>query len=404
MDFFYRKGETTLALFFVMPDYGQESVDLHRRFGGKLKSALRVPIENAYDLSLAYTPGVAQPCLEIKADPRQAFALTWRKNLVAVVTDGSAVLGLGNIGAAAAMPVMEGKCALFKKFADIDAVPICISTQDPEELIQIIKNLEPSFGGINLEDILAPKCFLIEERLKQEMNIPVFHDDQHGTAVVTLAALKNALKVVGKSLEEAKIVFSGAGAAGIAITRLLLAAGAKNIILCDSVGSIVPGRGQLNPAKAEIAELINPARESGVLKEVLAGADVFIGVSAPRLLQSEDIRTMNAKAIVFALANPQPEILPQEALEGGAAVVASGRSDFLNQVNNVLVFPGIFRGIFDAGAKEITQAMLLAAADRLAGLIPEPVAEKILPGVFEPGIADAIASAIREEAAKSRES
>ncbi len=403
-----REGGIDKADFFVnntftlsripMTDYASLSVQLHREHGGKIATGLKVPLENMHDLALAYTPGVAQPCLEIKEHPEAALELSWRKNLVAVVTDGSAVLGLGNIGGAAGMPVMEGKCALFKKFADVDAVPICLSTQDPDEIVNIVTNLEPSFGGINLEDIAAPKCFEIEARLKEKMNIPIFHDDQHGTAVVTLAALTNALTIVGKNISEIKIVFSGAGAAGIAVSKLLLAAGAKNIVLCDSQGAIVTGRPGMNSSKVEIAELTNPNNESGSLKEVIAGADVFIGLSAPGLLDASDIQKMQPHAIVFAMANPTPEIMPDQAKAGGAAVIATGRSDFPNQVNNVLVFPGIFRGIFDAGAKEINETILLEAAKGLASLVPEPNAQKILPDVFAPGVSDAVADAVRKSA------
>jgi malate dehydrogenase (oxaloacetate-decarboxylating) len=315
---------------------------------------------------------------------------------VAVITDGSAVLGLGNIGAEAAMPVMEGKCALFKRFANVNAVPICIATQETEEIISIIKNLEPSFGGINLEDIAAPKCFEIEKRLKQELDIPVFHDDQHGTAVVTLAALINALKLVNKNIAEGKIVFSGAGAAGIAVANLLLAAGTKNIIICDSKGAIGSSRKNLNLSKEEIRERTNPHDENGTLKEVIKNADVFIGVSASDLLDSSDIKQMNTNPIVFAMANPVPEIMPKEAKKGGAAIVATGRSDFPNQVNNVLVFPGIFRGIFDAGKTEITQKMLLSAAHALSDLVESPTAEKILPGVFDEGVSEVVAKAVKD--------
>lgn len=381
-----------------MPDYGTLSVELHKRFGGKIATSLKVPLENKMDMSLAYTPGVAQPCLEIKAHPEQALELTWRRNLVAVITDGSAVLGLGNIGGEAGMPVMEGKCALFKKFANVDAVPICLKTQDIEEIIMIVKNLEPSFGGINLEDIAAPKCFEIERRLKAEMNIPVFHDDQHGTAVVALAALWNALKVVGKNITEVKIVISGAGAAAIAVSKLMLAAGAKNLILNDKHGALVPGREDMNPAKEEIAAATNPGKFSGSLKQSLQGTDVFIGLSAPRLIDASDVQAMNHRPIIISMANPTPEIMPEEAKAGGAAVIATGRSDYPNQVNNVLVFPGIFRGIFDAGGKEINERILLKAAEGLASLIPDPVAEKILPDVFDPRVCETVADAVRKSA------
>ncbi len=368
---------------------------MHKKYAGKIETNLKVPLNNTHDLSIAYTPGVAEPCREIAKDEEKGKTLTWRKNLVAVITDGSAVLGLGNIGAAAGMPVMEGKCALFKKFANVDAIPICIKTQDTEEIIHIIKNLEPSFGGINLEDISAPRCFEIERRLKEELHIPVFHDDQHGTAVVTLAALTNALKIIKKKISEVKIVFSGAGAAGIAITKLLLAAGAKNIIVCDSKGAISNNRTDLNAAKSAIEKQTNPKNESGNLKEVIKKADVFIGVSAPNILDSSDITHMEANAIVFAMSNPTPEIMPDEAKKGGAAIIATGRSDYPNQVNNVLVFPGIFRGVFDSGKTEINEKMLLSAAKALAEHVQKPSSEKILPGVFDTGVSDIIAEAVK---------
>ncbi len=381
-----------------MPNYASDSVDLHRTHGGKIFTGLKVPLENMHDMSLAYTPGVAQPCLEIKERPEAALELSWRKNLVAVVTDGSAVLGLGNIGGAAGMPVMEGKCALFKKFANVDAVPICLKTQDPDEIVNIVVNLEPSFGGINLEDIAAPKCFEIEAKLKEKMGIPIFHDDQHGTAVVVLAALMNALTVVKKDIADIKIILSGAGAAGVAVSKLLIAAGATNIVLCDSRGALVPGRENMNGSKEEIANMTNPEKLSGSIKEVIAGADVFIGLSAPGLLNADDVRTMNEAPVILAMSNPTPEIMPDEAKAGGAAVIATGRSDFPNQVNNVLVFPGIFRGIFDAGTKEINEQILLVAAKGLASLVPQPVPEKILPDVFDPGVCDAVADAVRKSA------
>ncbi|QQS59303.1 NADP-dependent malic enzyme [Candidatus Peregrinibacteria bacterium] len=378
-----------------MPDYANDSVALHQKFGGKIEIALKVPLQTTYDLSVAYTPGVAQPCLEIQKNPALGRTLSWRKNLVAVVTDGSAVLGLGNIGGEAGMPVMEGKCALFKAFANVDAVPICLRTQDPDEIVSIVKNLEPSFGGINLEDIAAPKCFDIESRLKKELSIPVFHDDQHGTAVVTLAALTNALRLVKKDIKDVKIVFSGAGAAGIAVSKLLLSAGAKNIILCDSKGALSSHRDDLNASKKEIQSLTNPNDEGGKLKDVLQNADVFIGVSAPNLLDANDIRNMASDPVVLAMSNPTPEIMPDEAQKGGAHIIATGRSDFPNQVNNVLVFPGIFRGAFDSGATEITEKMLLSAASGLAGLVQNPTPKKFLPGVFDEGVSEAVAKAVR---------
>ena len=378
-----------------MADFAQESLDIHKKYGGKIHLGLSVPLETADDLSRAYTPGVAAPCLAIAEDEEKAKTLTWRKNLVAVITDGSAVLGLGNIGAAAGMPVMEGKCALFKKFAGVDAVPICLKTQDEEEIISIVQNLEPSFGGINLEDIAAPRCFAIEKKLKETLGIPVFHDDQHGTAIVTLAALKNALQIVEKNISKVKIVMSGAGAAGISIARLLLADGAKNIILCDSRGAIASDRSDLHISKEEMRKKTNPTDERGSLEKVLRGADVFIGVSAPGLLRAKNIETMNSDAIVFAMANPTPEILPEEAKKGGARIVATGRSDFPNQVNNVLVFPGLFQGIFSSSAPQFTEEMFLAAANALAGLVKNPHEEEILPSVFQKGVAEVIAEAVK---------
>jgi malate dehydrogenase (oxaloacetate-decarboxylating) len=380
-----------------MSDYGKLSVELHEKHGGKIETGLKVPLKTKLDMSLAYTPGVAQPCLEIEKNPALGRTLSWRKNLVAVVSDGSAVLGLGNIGGAASMPVMEGKCALFKAFGDVDGVPICLQTQDTEEIINIVKNLEPSFGGINLEDIAAPKCFEIEARLKEEMGIPVFHDDQHGTAVVTLAALYNALKLVNKKIDQISVVFAGAGAAGIAVAKLLMTAGVQDIVLCDSKGAISNSRSDLNTSKQEICEMTNPHNKSGSLQEVLQGSDVFIGLSAPNLLQAEDIANMNEQPIVFAMSNPTPEIMPDEASKGGAAVIATGRSDFPNQANNVLVFPGIFRGAFDSGAKEFTETMLMAAARGLADLVTNPTPEKILPGVFDKGVSEAVAKAVVDE-------
>lgn len=380
-----------------MPDYAALSNEIHEKNGGKIELALKVPLETKDDLSIAYTPGVAQPCLEIQKDPKKALTLSWRKNLVAVITDGSAVLGLGNIGGEAGMPVMEGKCALFKRFANVDAVPICLDTQDTEEIIATIKNITPSFGGINLEDIAAPRCFEIERRLKKELDIPVFHDDQHGTAVVTLAALYNALKIVGKKIDEVKIVFSGAGAAGIAVAKLISKAGGKNIILCDSKGALCSDREDMNSEKESALIFTNPENISGSLNDVLSGADVFIGVSAPNLLTAGDIQNMTRDPIVFAMSNPTPEIMPEEAEKGGAAVIATGRSDFPNQVNNVLVFPGIFRGCFDARSNEINQEMLLKAAQGLAELVENPNSEKILPGVFDEGVSEAVAKAVRGE-------
>jgi len=384
-------------------NFDEKSVALHQKFHGKIETGLKIPLENADDLSAAYTPGVAEICRRIAKNPAESFDLSWRGNLVAVVTDGSAVLGLGDIGATAAMPVMEGKCALFKKFGGVDAVPICLETQNPDEIVEIVKNLAPSFGGINLEDIAAPKCFEIERKLREHLKIPVFHDDQHGTAIVALAAIKNALKVAGKNLEKIKIVISGAGAAGISIARLLITAGAKNIILCDSRGAISKSRTDLNAAKIEILKMTNPDDERGDLKKVLKNADVFVGVSAPDLLNSADISTMKKDAIVLAMANPNPEIMPADAKKGGAKIVATGRSDFPNQVNNVLVFPGLFAGIFRARAPQFSEKMFLAAADAIADFCENPTAEKILPPVFAAGLSEKIAEKIAEIAKNEKE-
>jgi malate dehydrogenase (oxaloacetate-decarboxylating) len=381
-------------------DLNGESIALHRKHGGKIETGLRVPLENALDLSLAYTPGVAAVCREIMENPQKSLTHTWRGKCVAVVTDGSAVLGLGNIGALAAMPVMEGKAAIFKRFGGVDAVPICLNTQNVDEIVSIVQRLEPSFGGINLEDISAPRCFEIEERLCGSLSIPVFHDDQHGTAIVTLAALENSLKIVGKKITGVKIVLSGAGAAGIAVAKLLRAAGADHIILCDSRGAISPARGDLNDAKKEILEITNPSGESGDLKKVLAGADVFIGVSAASLLDASDIGKMAGRAIVFAMANPDPEILPDAAKAGGAAIVATGRSDFPNQVNNALAFPGLFRGAFEAGARRFTREMFLAASKAIADFHADPGPGKILPNPFDAGLAEAVSEAVKRAAAR----
>ena len=380
-------------------DYGQRSVELHRRTAGKIAVVSKVPLENTDDLSLAYTPGVGQVSLEIAADKGLVNKLTARGNLVAVVSDGSAVLGLGNIGPEAALAVMEGKAVLFKELGGVDAFPICLATQDADEIVRIVRALVPTFGGINLEDIAAPKCFEIEERL-QDIGIPVFHDDQHGTAIVTLAALTNALKITGRRLADLKIVFAGAGAAGIATCKLLHQAGARNLILVDTKGAIHKGRKDLTSIKAEMAEITNPEGEAGKLQTVLRGADVFIGVSAAGLLLEQDIKTMNREAIVFAMANPVPEIMPEEAHRGGAAVVGTGRSDFPNQINNVLAFPGVFRGALDCGATQITPTMKTAAAVALGALVERPTPERILPSPLDrtvaPKVAAAVAAAWRE--------
>ncbi len=377
----------------------EEALQLHEANKGKIEVRGKVRLRDKKDLSLAYTPGVAEPCREIARNKENAYKYTFKQNSVAVVTDGSAVLGLGNIGAEAALPVMEGKCLIFKEFAGIDAFPICLKTQETKEIIETIKNIAPVFAAINLEDIVAPRCFEIEEALKRELDIPVFHDDQHGTAVVVLAGLINALKVTGKdkNIKVVKVVISGAGAAGIAITKMLLDYGIKNIILVDSFGAIYDGRKEnMNFAKEGIAKLTNKEKKSGKLSEIIEGADVFIGVSAPNILKREDIQKMNAP-IVFAMANPVPEIMPDEAKKGGAEIIATGRSDFPNQINNALAFPGIFRGALDAKAKDITEEMKLAAAKALASVI-KPTKEKIIADVFDKRVVKGIAKAVKEAA------
>ena len=356
-------------------DYAKESLRLHGEWKGKIEMVTRVPVKTKDDLSLAYTPGVAQPCLEIQKDPSKSYELTRRWNMAAVITDGSAVLGLGDIGPEAGMPVMEGKCVLFKAFGDVDAFPICVKTKDVDEFVETVYNISGSFGGINLEDIAAPRCFEIERKLKEKCDIPIFHDDQHGTAVITLAGLTNALKVVGKKKEDVKVVTSGAGAAAIAITKLLLSAGFRDITMCDRKGAIYQGREGLNWIKAEMAEATNLSREAGTLADMLVGADVFIGVSAPNTVTTEMVKTMNKDAIIFACANPTPEIFPDEAKAGGARIVSTGRSDYPNQINNVLAFPGIFRGAFDVRASDINEAMKVAAAEALAGLVGDELSE-----------------------------
>lgn len=378
-----------------MSDLKQESLELHRQNKGKLSSALSVPIENKHDLSLAYTPGVAAVCEAIAADPSLAKSHSIKGRTIAVVSDGSAVLGLGNIGALGALPVMEGKAALFKRFANVDAFPICLDTQDTEEIISNIKNIAPVFGGINLEDIAAPRCFEIERRLKEELDIPVMHDDQHGTAAVVLAALINALKLRESKTEEVKIVISGAGAAGNAITRLLFHHGFPHISVCDRKGVIYPGREGMDEEKELLAELINSEGRQGSLADALKGADIFVGVSSAGLLSQDMVRSMAEKPLVFAMANPTPEIMPQEAKEAGAFIVASGRSDFANQINNVLVFPGIFKGALENGVKEITDDMLVRAAHNLAELVDDLSVDKILPDPFDERIAGAVAQAIK---------
>ena len=376
---------------------------LHYQWKGKIEITPRAAVDSKEALSLAYTPGVAQPCLEIQKDISKSYELTRRWNTVAVVTDGSAVLGLGNIGPEAGMPVMEGKCVLFKAFGDVDAIPLCIRSNDVDEIVNTVALLAGSFGGVNLEDISAPRCFEIEKKLKERCDIPIFHDDQHGTAVITLAGLVNALKVVGKNIEDVKIVTSGAGAAGIAIIKLLMARGLKNVIMTDRKGAIYEGREGLNPVKEEMAKITNQNHEKGTLAEVIKGADVFIGVSAPGTLTKEMVQTMAKDPIIFACANPVPEIYPDEAKAGGAAVVSTGRSDFPNQVNNVLAFPGIFRGALDVRASDINDEMKIAAAYALAGLVSDEEldAEHILPYAFDPRVKDAVAKAVAEAAIKS---
>ena len=383
-------------------DYAKESLRLHGEWKGKIEMVTRVPVKTRDDLSLAYTPGVAQPCLEIQKDINKSYELTRRWNMAAVITDGSAVLGLGDIGPEAGMPVMEGKCVLFKAFGDVDAFPICVKTKDVDEFVETVYNISGSFGGINLEDIAAPRCFEIERKLKEKCDIPIFHDDQHGTAVITLAGLTNALKVVGKKKEDVKIATSGAGAAAIAITKLLLSAGFRDITMCDRKGAIYQGREGLNWIKTEMAEVTNLSRKAGTLADMLVGADVFIGVSAPNTVTTEMVKTMNKDAIIFACANPTPEIFPDAAKAGGARVISTGRSDYPNQINNVLAFPGIFRGVFDVRASDINEAMKVAAAEALAGLVGDDLSEDyIIPAAFDPRVGPAVAKAVAEAARRS---
>ena len=384
-------------------NYAEESLKLHYQWNGKLDIVPKMSVSNKDDLSLAYTPGVAQPCIEIQKDPAKSYELTGRSNLVAVITDGTAVLGLGDIGPEAGMPVMEGKCVLFKSFGGVNAIPLCVRTKDVDEFVNAVALLAGSFGGINLEDISAPRCFEIERKLKERCDIPIFHDDQHGTAVVVLSAMINALKVVGKKIDEIKVVTSGAGAAGIAIIKLLVSMGVKNVVMCDRTGAIYAGRPGLNPAKEEIAAITNQNHESGSLADVIRGADVFIGVSAPGTVTPDMVKSMAPGAILFPMANPTPEIMPDEALAAGAAVVGTGRSDFPNQINNVLAFPGIFRGALDVRASDINEEMKVAAAYAIASLVSdeELSADHIIVPAFDPRVGSTVAAAVAEAARKS---
>ena len=380
----------------------EEALQLHEVHQGKLAVSLKVDIETKHDLSLAYTPGVAEPCLEIAQDREQVYRYTGKGNAVAIVTDGTAVLGLGDIGPEAALPGMEGKACLFKRFGGVDAYPICLNTKDPEEIVRAVQLIAPGFGGINLEDISAPRCFEIEKRLKEELDIPVFHDDQHGTAIVVAAGLLNALKFVGKKMEDANIVINGAGSAGISICKLLLQFGAGNVVLVDQKGALCPGEDWMNPAQKDMAEITNKEKQTGRLTEIIKDKDVFIGVSAPNIVTAEMVSTMADDAIIFAMANPTPEIMPDEAKKGGARVIATGRSDFPNQINNVLVFPGIFRGALDARAGQITEEMKMAAARAIASIISDDELneEYIIPGAFDERVCKAVAKAVAEESQK----
>ena len=384
-------------------NYAEESLKLHYQWRGKLDTVPKMEVKTKDDLSLAYTPGVAQPCLEIQKDPMKSYELTGRWNTVAVITDGTAVLGLGDIGPEAGMPVMEGKCVLFKSFGGVNAIPLCLRTKDVDEFVHAVSLLAGSSGGINLEDISAPRCFEIERRLKECCDIPIFHDDQHGTAIVVLSAMINALKVVGKSIDEIKVVTSGAGAAGIAIIKLLISMGLRNVIMCDRTGAIYEGRDNLNPAKEEIAAITNRGKEKGSLADVIRGADVFIGVSSPGTVTPEMVKTMAPNPILFPMANPTPEIMPDTALAAGAAVVGTGRSDFPNQINNVLAFPGIFRGAFDVRASDINDEMKIAAAHALAGLVaPEELSrDYIIVPAFDPRVGPAVAQAVADAARRT---
>ena len=381
-------------------DRNEKALELHRQWKGKIRVTTPCKLEDREDLSLAYTPGVAAPCLEIQKDVEKSYEYTRRGNLVAVVTDGTAVLGLGDIGPEAGMPVMEGKCALFQAFAGVDAFPLCVRSKDVDEIVHAVELIAGSFGGINLEDIAAPRCFEVERKLKEKLDIPVFHDDQHGTAVVTVAAMLNALKLVGKEIGEVKAVVNGAGAAGTACTKLLMALGLKNVVVCDKMGALVPGLPGMTDAQAQLAEETNPQRQSGALADVIQGADVFLGFSAPGVLTGGMVRTMAQDPVIFACANPTPEIFPEEALAAGARVVGTGRSDYPNQINNVLVFPGIFRGALDVRARDINDAMKVAAAKAIASLIPESELreDNIIPSAFDPRVAQAVAAAVAQAA------
>lgn len=375
-------------------DYGKLALKAHERYKGKLSIEVKMPLENKYDLSIAYTPGVAEPCKEIHKDTRKAYDYTSKGNMVAVISDGSAVLGLGNIGGAASMPVMEGKCALFKRFAGIDAVPIILKTQKTEEIIATIEQIAPSFGGINLEDIAAPKCFEVESRLKERCDIPVMHDDQHGTAVVTLAAMINAMRITGREMKEIKVVINGTGAAGVAIIKLLIECGVSEVIMVDTQGTIYEGRENLTPIKKEMASMTNRKNLKGNLSDAIKDADVFIGVSAPGVLTKDMVKSMNTDPIIFAMANPIPEIMPDEAEEAGAFIIATGRSDFPNQINNVLAFPGLFRGILDARARNFTRPMYVAAATAIADMVENPGPTEIIPDPFNPEVPKVVAQAV----------
>ena len=382
-------------------DYDQKSLDAHKKYGGKISIESKMPLDTREDLSIAYTPGVAKPCEEIATDPSKAYDYTWKRNSVAVVSDGSAVLGLGNIGAEASLPVMEGKCVLFKKFAKVDAVPVVLDTQDPDEIISTVKAIAPTYGGINLEDIASPNCFKIEKELKKELNIPVMHDDQHGTAVVTLAGMINAMRVTGRELSDLKIVINGSGAAGVAIVRLLKHVGVQEIIMCDSRGILYEGRSEMNAVKKKMADITNHDQIKGSLKDAVNGADVFIGVSVPGVLSKEMVKSMKDDPIIFAMANPVPEIMPADAHEAGGHIIATGRSDFPNQINNVLAFPGLFRGALNARTSDFSYDMYIAAAYAIADCVDEPTPEEIIPSAFDKRVAQAVAGAVENVCKKN---